>query len=124
MFTKAKNWLADSVIESDELVAPSNENLHFAGDTRQKTLIGGILSLFVTGYMIQMGWKRGVKMVDFDNSYLSSVTSTFEMEDDADDPLFVDMSVPMLEILNGSMDDTVELTRKTRAYIHISAAHI
>ena len=75
--------------------------------------------MFVFGVMCKMAIELGVDMFAFDNNYLSSVTQTFEWDEDEDNPLFNEMSIPMLEILDGSMEKTVEYTRDIRRYIYL-----
>ena len=50
------NW----VRESDEIAEPPATQLHFDGDSKQKTILGGLVSLGVTVYLINMVYTKGL----------------------------------------------------------------
>ena len=45
------------------------------------------------------------------------MTSSYEEDEEGGPPLYKDMAKPLLEILNGGLSETVELTRESRSFI-------
>ena len=66
------------VRSKDGINPPSSGKLNFEGDVRQKTIIGGLVSLFVSGYVLYIAYTKGSIMVGLHNPYMSSLESTLD----------------------------------------------
>ena len=69
----SKKAVVDWIRNSDEIVEPSASTLHFQGDSKQKTFIGGVASMLVTGYLLFMVYSNGKKMVMRDDNKITSL---------------------------------------------------
>ena len=61
------------ITDIDEIAPPSATNLHFQGDIKQKTLLGGLVSLGVYLYVLYFVYQNGKKMVTYDDPSISSI---------------------------------------------------
>jgi predicted XRE-type DNA-binding protein len=63
------HWIRDK----DEIVKPSAHTLHFQGDSKQKTMVGGISSMSVTAYLLFMVYTNGSKLIGKDDNQITSL---------------------------------------------------
>jgi hypothetical protein len=56
----------------DDIVKPSHTRLNFQSDKLQKSLIGGLLSIFVTLFVLEIAIEKGIKMVSLNGPSISS----------------------------------------------------
>ena len=59
MLEKLRNYVRGK----DEIVKPSHTRLNFMGDVKQKTFVGGMLSIFIGLYVLYIALDRGLTMV-------------------------------------------------------------
>jgi len=71
-------------------------------------MIGGTFSIIVSLYVYWMAYDKGREMLNLDDPYISSVTAKLDPDDleeeDAHFGKFNRMSIPILELLDGSME--------------------
>ena len=61
------NKIVSLISDRDIIVDPSVLKLHFDGDLKIKTLIGGMLSLFIEAYVIYTAVTKSINMITFDD---------------------------------------------------------
>lgn len=64
----------------DEVVKPGHQGLHFQTDHKQKTCVGGFLSLCITLYVFFIAYTKGKQMLGLEEPYISSITEKFESD--------------------------------------------
>ena len=104
----------------DEIYPPSAGNLHFKGDTKQKTFIGGLASFGVTLFVLYFVYGNATRMFTRSDASLSSLAEQMRYDDVA--KVSIDKVAKILfEILEDG-DNTVDLDAIEggyRQYIHI-----
>jgi Ca2+-binding EF-hand superfamily protein len=72
LYHYTKKGITHWVRDKDEIVEPGAHLLHFQGDSKQKTFVGGLASMLVTAYLLFMVYTNGRKMIyKGDNSITS-----------------------------------------------------
>ena len=71
---------ADYIRDSDEIVEPSANNLHFQTDFKQKTFAGGLLSFGVTLYVLFFVYSKGTMMFNRDDPTMISLEEPMDYE--------------------------------------------
>jgi hypothetical protein len=61
------------VRDKDEIVEPGASQLHFQGDSKQKTFIGGLASMGVTLYLLFMVYTNGKKLIYKEDNSITSL---------------------------------------------------
>ena len=56
------NKIVTSISNRDEIVDPSALKLHFDGDVKIKTLIGGLISIFIEAFVIYTAVSKSIHM--------------------------------------------------------------
>lgn len=104
----------------DEIYPPSAGNLHFQGDTKQKTFIGGLASFGVTLFVLYFCYDNGKRMFGYGDPALSSLAEMMKY-DEVDKVPISDTAKILFEILEGG-DTSVDLDSIEggyRQYVHI-----
>ena len=57
--------LISIISNRDIIVDPSALKLHFDGDVKIKTMIGGLLSIAIEGYVIYTAVKKSINMLSY-----------------------------------------------------------
>ena len=109
-------WIGNWIKSSDEINLLGYSQFHFKGDEKQKTIAGGVATLFVSGSMFYIAVSKGIGMFQRVNPDISSVKEAM-LYDQVGVIKVTDVSKTMLEISEGGPDSTVELTEDTRRYI-------
>ena len=89
------NW----VRESDEIAEPPATQLHFDGDSKQKTILGGLVSLGVTVYLINMVYTKGLQLVGKGDNRIVSLSEGMNYEEIGKVYIWNETAKPLFEIL-------------------------
>lgn len=65
--------VADYIQSKDKIVKPSSSFLHFEHDWQQKTLLGGLVSMSVSIYLLYIVYTNGRKMIKKDSNQIISI---------------------------------------------------
>lgn len=65
--------LVDVIKSKDQIVKPSASFLHFENNLSQKTLLGGLVSIGVTIYLLFIVYTNGKKMIKKDGNQIISL---------------------------------------------------
>jgi hypothetical protein len=116
-FDSAISW----VTAKDEICPTAASNLHIRNNIGQKSLIGGILSWIISSYVLYIAFTKGKQMLEFDEPNISSIAEEIKMHSHVN---FSDISLPLLEIVQGG-DSTVDLQLDDyRKYFHMRVRNI
>ena len=66
------SYISDYVKTSDDITKPSHTRLNYNGDIKQKTLLGGFLSICVSLYVTWIAISKGTQMVQLDGPKIDS----------------------------------------------------
>jgi hypothetical protein len=80
MIIYIKKGIAHWIRDKDEIVEPSAHTLHFQGDSKQKTMVGGIASMSVTAYLLFMVYTNGSKLIGKDDNQITSLMEQMNYE--------------------------------------------
>jgi hypothetical protein len=116
--------LKDYIRSKDDLVQDSSNLLHFDGEKNIKTLFGGIFTILVQIFVLQVAVSRSIQMFTYDQPYFHSTENSYETfpEYKTAKQKWVDMVKPLLIIWEGGDDNptrSVKLDRESRKYIHV-----
>ena len=71
----------DYIRDLDEIYPPSSTSLHFQGDRKQKTFIGGLASFGVTLFVLYFCYDNGKRMFGFGDPALSSLAEKMKYDE-------------------------------------------
>ena len=69
------------LVSRDEIAPPGYSFLHFHGDEKQKTLLGGSISYGIFLYTLWIVYIRGRQMLEFDDPDIKSITEVFDYDE-------------------------------------------
>jgi len=98
LFHFSRKAISSWVRDKDEIVEPGASQLHFQGDSKQKTFVGGLASMAVTGYFLFMVYTNGRKLIMKGDNSINSLME--QMNYGEVGKVYLDkMAKPLLEVL-------------------------
>jgi len=102
--TKVSNVIKDH----DIISSPGYVHFHLEGDEKSRSIIGGIISMILNGFLLFIIIDNGIRMFSLSEPYTASFTE--KMDTSSDQSPFMDMSKILLEITEGTPDLTIDIS--------------
>ena len=91
------------ITDQDGVVSPPHQKLHFQHDARQKTLIGGLISLGISIYVLNVAYERGKQMLQYGDPSMTSIEQGMD-QDEVGKLKLNELSKPLLEFFDSGFN--------------------